>query len=185
MPTNDFPRKGDTLKKQPNIKAAKVKPVAGRESKVLNEKDSVVVSCRYTPDPPLRGFLQLCADRRFHRSIQELFQADAKLKSPEDYWIHADAGGTPKMAHLTIAPNYCYHTMRVRLMGWAAHGNICGGFKPGTSDKVIKRELLDTMEKKVKEYPKAKHFIYFATTKKKGDAEEAVVYCLTYDKGAD
>ena len=172
------------MNEQPNSRGANVNPGDGRESNVLNEGASVVVSCLDTLDPPVSGFLQLCADRRFHRCIQERFQTDAKLKTPEHYWIHADAGGTPKMAHLTIAPDYCYHTKKVRLMGWAAHGKTCGGFKPGTSDEDIKTALFETMEKKVKEYPDAKHFIYFATTMKKGDAEEAIVYCLTYDKGA-
>jgi hypothetical protein len=88
------------------------------------------------------------------------------------------------MAHLPTAPNYCYGQMKVRLMGWSAHGNTCGGFKPGTPDDDIKRDLFKTMETHVKEYPEAKHFIYFATTRKEGDAEEAIVYCLTYEKGA-
>lgn len=154
------------------------------QSNVLKEGNSLALKCLYTADPPVTGFLQLCADRRFHRCIQKQFQKDAKLKSHEDYWIHADAGGTPKMADLITAPNYCYHTKKVRLMGWSAHGNTCGGFKPGTPDDKIKRALFKTMKRKVKEYPKAKHFIYFATIEKEGDAEEAVVYCMTYENGA-
>jgi hypothetical protein len=37
----------------------------------------------------------------------------------------------------------------------------------------------------MEDYPDAAHFLYFATTIKEGDAEEAVVYCVKYEKGAD
>ncbi|HST51071.1 MAG TPA: hypothetical protein VLJ61_03595 [Pyrinomonadaceae bacterium] len=89
------------------------------------------------------------------------------------------------MADLRTAPNYCYHDKKVRLMGWSAHGNICGGFKPGTTDDVIRQALFETAENKVEEYPEARHFIYFATTRQEGDAEETVVYCTAYEKGAE
>ncbi len=101
---------------QPNSQATNVNSNAEQQSNVLNEKDWSVQRC---PDPGRRdilGFLQLCADRRFHRCIQERFQADTRLE-PEDYWIHADAGGTPKMASQVKAPNYCYD-QGVKWMGW-------------------------------------------------------------------
>lgn len=78
-------------------------------SDVLSDEDYSIVLCDKSPDYPILGFLQLYADRRFHKCIQENFRIDAKLDSPEQYWIHADAGGTPKMTDQTIAPNYCYH----------------------------------------------------------------------------
>src|ERR1700759_2628849 len=138
---------------QTNSQATNVNPITGQKSNVLDEEDGLVLKCSATSEPPVTGFLQLCADRRFHRCIQEQFQRDAGLSSSEYYWIHADAGGTPKMADLRTAPNYCYHDKKVRLMGWSAHGNICGGFKPGTTDDVIRQALFETAENKVEEYP--------------------------------
>ena len=170
---------------QPSSQATNVDPIAERESNVLNEENWLVQRLPYTDDVPLLGFLQLCADRRFHRIIQERFQLDAKLKSPEDYWIHADAGGTPKMADRVGAPDYCYRDKKVRLMGWSAHGDICGGFGPNVPDEVIRQALLVVSRRKVEEYPDAAHFVYFATLSKEGDAEEAVVYCMKHEKRAD
>src|SRR5690348_4318346 len=93
----------------------------------LNEEIWKVENASYAAELAVYGFLQLCADRRFHREIQERFQRDAKLSSPLDYWIHADAGGAPMMLGLTTAPSYCYEQKGVRLMGWSAHGDVCGG----------------------------------------------------------
>ncbi len=149
-----------------------------QQSNVLNEDNWLVQSLRYTKDYPLLGFLQLCADRRFHRLIQEEFQRDANLPEPEDYWIHADAGGTPKMEDSTTAPNYCYHRKGVRLMGWSAHGATCGGFGDGVDDDVIRAALKETFEKQKTRYREARHFCYFVTIKTKEDGEETVLYSL-------
>jgi len=72
----------------------------------------------------------------------------------------------------------------VRLMGWSAHGDICGGFPPGTSNEEIKTALLRAVEIQVKRYKEATHFVYFATLKKEGDTEETVVYSMICGKGA-
>jgi len=140
--------------------------------------------CDYSEDYPVMGFLQLCADRRFHSCLQNQFQKDANLDSAQKYWIHADAGGTPAMAHLTTAPDYCYHTKGVKVMGWSAHGDGCGGF-PGQPDERIRQALAATAQEKVKAYPKATHFVYFATMIKEADAGEMVLYCMKYDKTAE
>ena len=143
------------------------------------------LGCVEADEPPLLGYLQLCADRRFHKCIQDRFQFEAALSSRESYWIHADAGGTPKMENQRIAPDYCYHQKGVRSMGWAAHGNGCGGFPPGTPDPTIRQQLTEVAQRKAAEYPEANHYVYFATLLSKGDKEEAVVYCMKYEKGTD
>ncbi|HKR02484.1 MAG TPA: hypothetical protein VJT09_17535 [Pyrinomonadaceae bacterium] len=155
------------------------------QSNGLNEENWVVEKLPYTGDVAPRGFLQLCADRRFHRVLQERFQQDAGLSSSLDYWIHADAGGTPKMEDLTIAPDYCYHDKKVRLMGWSAHGDGCGGFGESVPDDVIERALRATAAKKRKIYEDAKHFVYFVTIKKERETEETVVYSRICEKGSD
>jgi hypothetical protein len=162
---------------QPSSQTTNVNSVE-RKSNVLNEENWLDPRYPNPGIPPLLGFLQLCADRRFHRSIQEQFQKDTGINTPEDYWIHADAGGTPKMECLRTAPDYVYYDKGVRLMGWAAHGDGCGGFGPNVPDDVIRQALLVVSRRKVEEYPDANHFIYFATTIKEGDSEEAVVHCL-------
>jgi hypothetical protein len=117
----------------------------------------------FQKETPPRGFLQLCADRRFHALLQHQFQNDTRLPSPEDYWIHADAGGTPKMGEQKVTPDYCYYDNEVRLMGWSAHGDKCGGFGNDVKDDVIQKALCKTMQKNVRDYPQARHFIYFVT----------------------
>jgi hypothetical protein len=155
------------------------------QSNALNEENWIVERLPYTEESPAKGFLQLCADRRFHRCIQQEFKKDAKLTAREDYWIHADAGGTPKMAGQRVTPNYCYHDKKVRLMGWSAHGDGCGGFGESVEDIVIRRALCETMQGKVKEYPEAKHFIYFVTVYKEHGKEETVVYRMIAEPGSD
>src|SRR5437016_9297253 len=109
---------------QPSSQVTNVNPIAERQSNVLNEENWLVQRYPGPGIPPLLGFLQLCADRRFHRCLQEQFQKDTGVNTPEDYWIHADAGGTPKMECQRTAPDYCYYDKKVRLMGWSAHGDI-------------------------------------------------------------
>jgi len=148
----------------------------------MSDKNWLVETHPFTEDPPPpRGFLQLCADRRFHKLIQQEFKKDAKLPSREDYWIHADAGGTPMMADRKILPVYCYGKKRVRLMGWAAHGDGCGGYGEEVPDDVIMQDLCKTMQKNVREYPEATHFIYFVTIRN----EQTIVYRMIAQPGED
>ena len=160
-------------------------PTAERQSNVLDEENWEVERLPYTEDCPARGFLQMCADRRFHKLIQQEFKKDAKLPSREDYWIHADAGGTPKMAAQKVTPDYCYNKKDVRLMGWSAHGHNCGGFGDGVDDIEIRGALCTTMQKNVKDYPEAKHFIYFVTVYKEHGQEKTVLYRMIYEPGED
>jgi hypothetical protein len=160
-------------------------PAAEQQSNVLNEENWIVERLPYTEDCPARGFLQLCADRRFHMPIQQQFKKDANLSSREDYWIHADAGGTPKMASQRVTPNYCYGSKGVRLMGWSAHGAGCGGFGEQVPDDVIRRALCETMQTNVRQYPLAKHFIYFATVYKEQGKEETVIYRMIAEPGSE
>lgn len=153
-----------------------------RQSDVLDEEGWLIENLPLIEEKPLLGFLQLCADRRFHSLIQAEFQRDAKLKTSTDYWIHADAGGTPKMEGLTIAPNYCYKKKKVRLMGWSAHGAGCGGFGEEVPDHVIRKALKDSLKLQKKRYPKARHFCYFVTIKK--GTKKTVVYSIKTVKGS-
>jgi hypothetical protein len=170
---------------QSSSQATNAAPTREPQSNVLNEENWIIDRLPFTEDSPARGFLQLCADRRFHECIQREFKKDANLTSREDYWIHADAGGTPKMASQKVTPNYCYFDNKVRLMGWSAHGDNCGGFGAGVGDVFIRRALCETMQGKVKEYPEAKHFIYFVTVYKDQDKDETVVYRMICEPGLD
>ncbi len=166
---------------QSSSPATNVNPTDGQQSNALNNENWTVERLPYTEDPPAKGFLQLCADRRFHKCIQRAFKEDAGLTSREDYWIHADAGGTPKMECQRITPDYCYINKKVLLMGWSAHGAGCGGFGEEVPDDVIKRELCNTMQRNVRKYPLAKHFIYFVTVRN----AETVLYRMKAEPGED
>jgi hypothetical protein len=170
---------------QPNSQATNVTPRAGQQSNVLSEENWEARTLPYEEDVAPLGFLQLCADRRFHSVIQAKFQEDAGLGSPDDYWIHADAGGTPKMECQRTAPDYCYYDKGVQLMGWSAHGAVCGGFGPNVPDEAIEQALLVVARRKMEEYPRARHFTYFVTIKKEQDTEGTVVYSLTSGTGSD
>jgi hypothetical protein len=169
------------MKDQPDNQAASVNDEL--RSNVLSDESYSTVICDKSPDYPVMGFLQLCADRRFHQCIQEAFRSDANLDVPQKYWIHADAGGTPKMTEQTTAPRYCYDDKGVRLMGWSAHGNGCGGFPPGTKDEVIEKALYETIPDKIEAYPDATHFVYFARAIGIEEEAQSVLYCLKYEKG--
>jgi len=147
-------------------------------SNVLDENTWQRRSRPYTAAQPPFGFIQLCADRRFHKVIMELFQQDTGL-TPERYWIHADAGGAPTMIDQTVAPQYCYDPPRkVRLMAWCVHGDKCGGL-PNMSDEQIETALLGAVARQAAWYPEAKHLIYFATISK----GQIVVRSKTYQGG--
>lgn len=170
---------------QSSSQAPNADPNAGRQSTLPNEDNWTVERLPYTEDCPARGFLQLCADRRFHQCIQKEFKKDAGLTSRDDYWIHANAGGTPKMACERVTPDYCYYKKGVRLMGWSAHGDKCGGFGEHVPDDVIRQALCETMQKNVREYPLAKHFIYFVTVHREQGKDETVVYRMISEPGEE
>jgi hypothetical protein len=165
--------------------ATDANPTDGRQANLPNEENWTAEILPYTEDCTARGFLQLCADRRFHKCIQRAFKEDAGLTLREDYWIHADAGGTPKMVGQRVTPNYCYNDKRVRLMGWSAHGAKCGGFGESVPDHKIKQDLCEAMQKNVREYPLAKHFIYFVTVREEQGREETVLYRMIFEPGVD
>jgi len=114
---------------QPNSQTTNV--TAELRSNVLSDENYSIVICDNSPDYPIMGFLQLCADRRFHQCIQNAFRDDANLDAPQKYWIHADAGGTPKMTEQTTAPRYCYDDKKVRLMGGRPTETDAEGSRPG------------------------------------------------------
>jgi len=80
-----------------------------------------------------------------------------------------------------ITPDYCYINKKVRLMGWSAHGDKCGGFGEEVPDEVIQRELCNTMQRNVRKYPLATHFIYFATVRDR----ETLLYRMRAEPGED
>jgi hypothetical protein len=126
--------------------------------------------------PPL-GFLQMCIERRFHLAVQDRFMKETGL-GETDYWIHTDAGGSPKMeseVHL-VAPNYCYAApQRARIMGWSAHGSKCGGFPTGATDWEILKALQETLNKKPGMYPGARHLGFFAKEGQTGNQIEILL----------
>ena len=109
----------------------------------------------------LKGFLQMCIERRFHAAVQKCFQGKTGL-AETDYWIHTDVGGTPRMESNRGAPDYCYdHPQNARIMGWSAHGSDCGGL-PGMLDPAILQKLRDTFAVQAARYPDATHHGFFA-----------------------
>ena len=106
------------------------------------------------------GFLQLCADRRFHRATMLAFEEATGL-APTAYWIEAASGGAPGQALRTRALEHA-HRQGARVMGWAAHGDGCGGF-PDVGDDRLRAMLETTLARRRVEYPDAEHLAFFGS----------------------
>jgi hypothetical protein len=105
------------------------------------------------------GFLQLCAERRFHRAVMQAFEQAAGL-APDDYWIEARAGGAPSWADNTRTARFAARG-GATVMGWSAHGERCLGF-PGEGDASIRARLERTAQKRAEEFPRCLHLALFA-----------------------
>jgi hypothetical protein len=110
------------------------------------------------PRDPQRGFLQLCAERRFHRLTMEAFEDAADL-DPDGYWIEARPGGAPSWADNTKIARIAYREGAMH-MGWAAHGDLCFGF-PHASNEELREKLRRTVRKRAEEFPLATHYGLF------------------------
>jgi hypothetical protein len=104
------------------------------------------------------GYLQLCADRRFHYLTMEAFE-DATGLQPEEYWIEARSGGAPVYADRTRAARFAYHDGATHF-GWAAHGDRCRGF-PDASNAEMRRKLERTVRARMDDFPRATHYELF------------------------
>lgn len=106
------------------------------------------------------GFLQLCAERRYHRKTMEAFERATGL-GPDEYWIEAAAGGAPAFGTVTATAAFSYAN-GATIMGWAAHGDTCGGF-PGRSDSEIQAKLGAIARERARDFPEAEHWTLFAS----------------------
>jgi hypothetical protein len=104
------------------------------------------------------GFLQLCADRRYHRKTMEAFELATGLR-PDQYWIEARAGGAPAWSDRSTAAKLAYRS-GARHMGWAAHGDQCAGF-PGESNEQLGRRVERTARARREDFPQAVHYLLF------------------------
>ena len=78
---------------------------------------------------------------------------------PDEYWIEARPGGAPSWDENTEAARLASGE-GAALMGWAAHGDRCGGF-PGASNEQLRSKLLETVRKRAEEFPEAHHYGLF------------------------
>lgn len=104
------------------------------------------------------GFLQLCADRRYHRKTMAEFERATGLR-PDQYWIEAAAGGAAALGATTATARFAYDK-GARVMGWAAHGDGCGGF-PGLTDDELRTKLHDAATTTPEDFPEAEHWTLF------------------------
>ena len=105
------------------------------------------------------GFLQLCAERRFHRATMEAFERATGL-GPDEYWIEARAGGAPSWDENTRTGRTAFR-FGARDMGWSAHGDTCLRY-PELSDAELRRRLERVARRRVEEFPAARHYLLFA-----------------------
>ena len=105
------------------------------------------------------GFLQLCADRRFHRMTMDAFEHATGLR-PDEYWIEARSGGAPGWSDATRSARIAYRN-GARHMGWAAHGDGCRGF-PGVRADALRRKLSTAARSRRDDFREAVHYELFA-----------------------
>ena len=110
------------------------------------------------PDPDVRGFLQLCSDRRYHVKVMEAFEDAADIES-DQYYIEARPGGAPSWSDGTRIGRFAYKH-GAGFMGWAAHGDRCLGFR-GASNEQIRKKLEHIARKRRDDFPRARHFVIF------------------------
>ena len=108
---------------------------------------------------PALGFIQLCADRRFHRKTMEAFEELSGLDA-DGYWIEAQPGGAPSWRDATPAAELA-SSGGVAHMAWTAHGDECGGF-PGLSNDELRNKVASTARQRASEFPSATHYGLFA-----------------------
>ena len=108
--------------------------------------------------PPRLGFLQLCADRRYHRKTMLAFERATGLR-PDEYWIEARSGGAPAYQAATRAARVAYRE-GARHMGWAAHGDRCRGFH-GASDHEMRQKLGRAARARAGDFRLATHYELF------------------------
>ena len=105
------------------------------------------------------GFLQLCAERRFHRATMQAFEEATGLR-PDEYWIEARAGGSPSWDDNTRTGRTAFR-MGARHMGWSAHGDRCLRY-PELSDAELRARLERVALRRAEEFPAARHYLLFA-----------------------
>jgi hypothetical protein len=105
------------------------------------------------------GFLQLCAERRFHRATMEAFERATGL-GPDEYWIEARAGGAPSWDENTRTGRTAFR-FGARHMGWSAHGATCLRY-PDLSDAELRSRLDRVARRRAQEFPAANHYLLFA-----------------------
>ena len=88
----------------------------------------------------------------------EAFERATGLR-PDEYWIEATPGGAPAFGTRTRASDVA-HANGARVMGWAAHGERCGGF-PDASDERMREMLLRAVERRRVDYPDSEHLTFF------------------------
>jgi hypothetical protein len=116
-------------------------------------------------DGGVRGFLQLCSDRRYHRKIMMAFERETGLQ-PNDYYVEARPGGAPSWADTTRIARFAYRS-GASFMGWAAHGDRCFGFYGAANDE-LRRKLERTARRRAEDFPRASHYLLFGAV---GDVE--------------
>lgn len=105
------------------------------------------------------GFLQLCADRRFHHAVMSAFEEATGLE-PDEYWIEAGPGGSVGQPELTAVARLA-HENGAAVMGWAAHGGQCLGF-PDSSDSELRDALAESARARARDLPGCEHHMLFA-----------------------
>lgn len=108
-----------------------------------------------------KAYLCACMDHRFFERILEEFRAAAGTRM---VYLETEAGGAPAFGSEPGSARLAHQHagIQARIMGWAAHGDGCGGF-PGRSNDEMREKLLATVNERRRDFPDCKHLALFAT----------------------
>jgi hypothetical protein len=107
----------------------------------------------------VKGYLNVCMDKRFWKKATEMFAEKAGLTTT-DFWVETNPGGVNTLENMT-GQDYAASNGAV-IFGWGAHGSHCGG-QPGVSDEESKARLMKKIDEKKAKFPTAKHYGLFLT----------------------
>src|SRR5690554_806601 len=100
----------------------------------------------------IKGYLNVCMDKRFWKKATEMFTEKTSL-SVTDFWLETNPGGVNTLENMVGQDYAASHGATV--MGWGAHGSVCGG-QQGISDDESKARLMQKIEEKKGKFPEVK-----------------------------
>jgi len=119
-----------------------------------------------------KAYLCACMDHRFFERTLTEFREIAGTRM---VYLETEAGGAPSFGSEPSSARLAYDVPAIsaRIMGWAAHGDGCGGF-PGRTNDEMREKLIATVKERMRDFPDVRHIALFATEAPDGGVDVEV-----------